>query len=145
MSESGFYMDTTKFDEDFKRLIKEAIPGLAAQGLFDAGQELLTAAEDEAPQTPYKTGDLRSSREVLKPEIGFNNIVVEVGYNCGYAAAVHEMDVYAHLDPLGMRTTGWTRTQVSQPGPKFIEAKMAKDPDRFMKVAADYILEHGGK
>jgi len=136
MSENGFYIDTKDFDEQFEKLVRETIPELAAEGLFDAGHELLNAADDEAPQTPYLTGDLRGAREVERPVITGSEISVRAGHNIEYAARLHED---------GSPDWNWNTSQVPNPGPKFIESKMAQNPDRFMKVAADYIADHGGK
>ncbi len=129
MSDSGFYLETTDFDKKFEALVRSVGNEVAAEGLFSGGQALLDAGENEGPQTPYKTGKLRSFRQVLPPEISEGRISVEAGYNSPYAARLHE----------GEPTWKFTTTQVPNPGPKFLESKMAGNARRFMAVCADYI------
>lgn len=133
--ETGFYLETTDFDKKFEALVRSVGGDVAAEGLFAAGQALLDAAQDQAPQTPYKEGDLWASREVKDPEVSEERISVEAGFNSKYAAYQHE----------GQRKEGthkvknYTKTQISSPGPKFLEKKMAGNAQRFMAVCADRI------
>ncbi len=129
MSESGFYLETEEFDRNFGALVRSAGGEAAAEGLFSGAQALLDASDDESPQTPYKTGELRASRQVLQPEISEDRISVTAGFNKKYAARMHEGEPFWK----------YTATQVPSPGPKFLEEKMAGNARRFMAVCADRI------
>jgi hypothetical protein len=140
MTGSGFYLESTDFEKRFKELVRSVSEKVAAEGLFSAGQALMTAADDEIPQVPYKTGDLRAARVVKDPEISAGRVSVDCGYNSKYAAYQHE----------GQRKDGshkvkeYTTTQVPGPGPKFLEKKMAGNAKRFMAIVADRIREKLG-
>jgi hypothetical protein len=131
MSERGFYMDFEDFDKNFEELVKSVSKELVQDGLFDAATALLEDADEENPQTPYKTGDLRSKRQVEKAMIKGDKIEVKAGYNMEYAARVHE----------GEPTWKWTTTQVSNPGPKFLEKKLFGNAKKYMQIVADYIRQ----
>ena len=135
MAKTGFFLETADFDKKFKALVNSVSHDVAAQGLFSAAHALLNAADDEIPQVPQKTGDLRASRLVQKPEISGDKVSVTAGFNSPYAAYQHE----------GERKDGshkvehYTTTMVPGPGPKFLEKKMAGNADKFMAIVADYI------
>lgn len=134
-NKTGFYVETADFDKKLKELVHSVSHDVAAQGLFSAANALLNAADDEIPQVPWKTGDLRASRQVKKPVISGDRVSVSCGYNSPYAAYQHE----------GQRKDGshkvknYTKTMVPGPGPKFLEKKMAGNPQRFMAIVADHI------
>jgi len=140
MKDTGFYLETTDFEKKFEELIRSVGERVAAEGLFSAGQALMTAADDEIPQTPYKTGDLRASRLVKDPVITGDKVSVSCGYNSIYAAYQHEGERKDHSH----KVENYTRTQVPGPGPKFLEKKMAGNAKRFMAIVADYIREKLG-
>ncbi len=141
MSEAtGFYLETADFDAKFKELVHSVGEEVAAQGLFTAAQAVLAAADDEIPQTPYKTGDLRAGRIVKEPEISANTVSVDYGYNSKYAAYQHE----GQRKDGSYKVKNYTTTQVPGPGPKFLEKKMAGDSRRFMAIVADYIRKKLG-
>lgn len=133
--EPGFYLETIDFEKKFEMIIKEAGEKLAAQGVYAAGTALLDAADNEPPQTPQELGNLRALRLVKDPEIVDGRISVQAGYNTPYAAYQHE----------GQRKDGshkvknYTTDIVAQPGAKFLESKMVREPRRFMAIVADYI------
>ncbi len=137
---TGFYVETAQFEKNFEALVREVSHEIAAEGLYSAGQALLNAADDEIPQTPQLTGDLRASRLVQKPEISQGRISVDAGYNSEYAAYQHE----------GERKDGshkvkeYTTDIVPNPGAKFLEKKMVSNAARFMAITADRIRKKLG-
>jgi hypothetical protein len=135
MGERAFYLDFEDFDEKFKELVNSVPKELAQAGLFDAATALLEDADEDNPQTPYKGGDLRASRRVEKATIKGDKITIRAGYNSEYAARLHE----------GEPTWKWTTTQVSNPGPKFLEKKMAGKAKKYMGIVADYIRQKLGE
>lgn len=138
--ESGFYIESADFEKNFEAFVRAAGQEAAARGLFTAAQAVLTAADDEIPQTPYLHGDLRASRQVLQPEITAEKIAVTFGYNSEYAAYQHE----------GQRKDGshvvkeYTTTRVPSPGAKFLQKKMAGNTRRFMAIVVDHIRRSTG-
>jgi len=152
---TGFYIDAkaTDFDEKFAEITKNVIPELAAKGLFNAANELLRDAIVEAPQAPKDKGDLWGSRMVIIPQIAGSqqgkagikvetkqstgrDIDVEAGFNSVYATRQHE------AEPGEFNYT--TTKGASRPGPKFLESKMARNKNKYMKITADTI-KAGGK
>lgn len=129
MSASRFFLDTVDFDKKFAEFIKTVPQEYGSQGLADAGFALLVDADDDNPQTPYKRGALRRSRKIEKPVIKSDAVSVNAGYNMVYAARLHE----------GEPTWKWTTTQVSNPGPKFLESKLVANARKYMQIAVDYI------
>lgn len=121
-------IDFTYFDKTFFPLVKNKIPDFTAKGIFNAAAEMLQDADKEAPQTPFKHGDLRGSKKIEKPEIKYNKISVEAGYNIKYAAKLHESD------PGQYRFV--PRKGITSPGRKWLEAKMAANKERYIKIAA---------
>ncbi len=138
--EGSFFVETADFDKKFEALIHSVSHEIAAKGLYDGGAALLDAADNEIPQTPQKSGDLRDSRLVKDPVITENQISVDAGYTKEYAAYQHE----------GERKDGshkvkeYTTDIVPNPGAKFLEKKLAGNAKRFMAVVADYIREKLG-
>jgi hypothetical protein len=138
IGKSGIYLDSKEFDANFEKLVHSVVPELARNGLYDAMQELLTDADNEAPQTPYLDGALRASRKIEKIAVSEGKIEVQGGYNSEYATYQHE----------GQRKDGshivehYTRTAVLQPGPKFIESKMVRWRNKYMKTCVDYIKKN---
>lgn len=129
MNNPNFFFDTVEFDRKFAEFIKTVPVEFATQGLADAAFALLVDADDDKPQAPYKTGDLRASRKIEKPTVTGSAVEVKAGYNMKYAARLHE----------GEPTWKWTTTQVSQPGPKFLESKLVANAKKYMGIAVDYI------
>lgn len=133
--ERAIFLETADFEAAFKELVRSVAHDVAGHGLTAAAHDLLAQADDEAPQTPYLTGDLRSQRQVEEPTITDYDVSVVAGYNSKYATYQHE----------GERKDGshvikeWTTTQVPQPGAKFLEKKMAGNAKRFMAICADAI------
>lgn len=131
MIESGYYIDTKDFDKKFNALVKKAIPEYAAKGAFDAMNELLSDAITKPPQAPKDIGDLWGSRIVKKAKEITKEILVEGGFNIKYARRHHEV-------PPG--TFKYTLTKgASQPGPKFLESKMAQFKEKYAWIIAEVI------
>jgi len=124
--DSGFKMDFSDFDKTFKHLVEKAIPEHAEKGLLGAGKLLLDDSDNEAPQTPFLTSALRGSGVVQKG----GPLMVQVVYNSEYATRQHEAEPGEF---------NYTKTHVTHPGPKFMESKMARHKDDYMRVVADEI------
>jgi|GEM_PF-3358825 len=124
-NKSSFSVDFRKFNKTFFPLVENKIPNFTAKGIFNAAAEMLQDADKDAPQTPFKHGDLRGSKKIEKPEIKYNKISVEAGYNIKYAAKLHEGQY--HFVP---------RKGITSPGRKWLESKMAAYKEKYMKIAA---------
>ena len=140
MAKTGFYLETADFDKKFKELVRSVSHEVAGQGLYSAAHALLNDADDEIPQVPYKTGDLRAARLVKDPVITGDKVSVSAGYNSPYAAYQHEGERKDHSHQVKQYTT----TQVPGPGPKFLEKKMAGNSKKYMAIVANYIREKLG-
>ena len=131
MIESGYYIDMTDFDKKFNNLMKNAIPEYAAKGAFDAMNELLRDAIVHPPQAPKDIGDLWGSVIVEKAKEVAKEILIEGGFNIKYARRHHE------IEP---GTFNYTLTKgASQPGPKFLESKMAQFKEKYAWIIAETI------
>ncbi len=132
---SSFGIDFKKFDKTFFPLVENKIPSFTAKGIFNAAAEMLQDADKKAPQTPYWHGDLRGSKKVEKPEIKYNKISVEAGYNIKYAAKLHESEPgQYHFVP---------RKGILNPGRKWLESKMVAYKEKYIKIAAMTIKNMG--
>lgn len=123
-------LDTLDFDAKFKELMDKSMPEDIRKGLIEAGKDLLGFAEDRAPKTPWKDGDLRSFGKVEPIMDGSLVTGVSVGYNIIYAARLHE----------GERSWEWTQEKAGGGvGPKFLETKLWTYGRELMKTVADYL------
>lgn len=136
MSETGLYLDFSDFDKKFYNLVKNAIPEDARKGLFDAMNELLSDAITKPPQAPKDIGDLWGSiADTVKVETKGKELSVSGGFNIKYARRHHEV-------PPG--TFKYTTTKgASQPGPKFLQSKMAMYFKKYMEIIAETIRRRG--
>jgi len=123
---TGFSVDFSDFDKKFMRIVTIAIPSAGARGLKKSAAYLLRDAILERPTVPKKSGNLRRTQKVEKPELK-PDISVEAGFAADYAAAVHEMPSSNDFTEPGS-------------GPKFLEAKLIRNKEKYMKIAADEIL-----
>jgi len=124
---TGFTVDFSDFDKKFMRIVLTAIPSAGARGLKKSAAYLLRDAIKERPTVPKKSGNLRRTQQVDNPKIEHGEVSIEAGFAADYAAKVHEMpDTYNFTEP--------------DSGPKFLEAKMIKNKEKYMKIAADEIL-----
>lgn len=129
--ETGLYVDFSKFDKKFRKLVKNAYPNDARKGLFNAMNELLSDAITKPPQAPKDIGDLWGSRIVEKPKETGKEESVEGGFNIKYAARHHEV---------APGTFKYTTTKgASQPGPKYLQSKMAMFLKKYMEIVAETI------
>jgi len=145
---SGIKFDMSDFLKKTKELSRKIIPELAERGIATAGMQLLNDAIMEQPTVPIKEGWLRGSGSVFvqnklcyvspfgKPEmsakdcaesIGPGQIVGVVGFNVPYAARLHEGIDFHFTEPSS--------------GPKFLESKLLRNKDRYMKIIANTIKE----
>ena len=127
MSKSGFSLDFKDFDKKTERIIKQAMPKAAADGLRQAGQEWKLDADNVPPKTPHLEGFLRGSGEVSKAKVKGQSIDVEVTYDEPYAARWHEAEP---------GTVKWSEPGV---GPKYLESKAIRFKRKYMAIAAEVI------
>jgi len=124
---SGAIMvDTTSFDKEFVRIVNEAMPELAAQGLQQQAFQMIKYAIVEEPRCPHDTGRLWNSNQVDKPEIKRDRVGVRLGFNVSYAAEVHEA-------PAGRK---W---KLPGAGPKYLETKLISHREEVMEKTAEFI------
>ena len=121
-------MDFKDFNKGFKLIIEKTVPDLAQAGLFKAGALLIRDAIMEEPKAPHLKGHLWRSQKIEKLEEGDKIIGVQVGFDVPYAARLHEAP----------NNWNWT---LDGSGPKFLEAKMATNPNKYIEPAATHIRE----
>lgn len=124
--ETGFTVDFSDFDKKFTQIVNSAIPSAGARGLKKSAAFLLRDAILETPTVPKKSGNLRRTQQVNEPTL-MPDIAVEAGFAAEYAAKVHEMpSTYNYTEPGS--------------GPKYLEKKLIKNKEKYMKKVADHIL-----
>ena len=127
MAETGFTVDFSDFEKNFERIVKSAIPAAGARGLQKGAAFLLRDAILETPTVPKKLGNLRRTQQVNKPKISSKETSVEAGFAADYAAKVHEMPDTNNFTEPGS-------------GPKYLETKLIRNKEKYMKITADQIL-----
>ena len=133
--ETGLFLDFSDFNKKFYTLVKDAIPEDAQKGTFNAMNELLNDSITKPPQAPKDIGDLWGSRIVEKPKKSGKDVVVVGGFNIKYAARHHEV---------APGTFKYTTTKgASQPGPKYMQSKMAMFFKKYMEIIAETIRRRG--
>lgn len=134
--ETGIYLDTTDFDQKFKQIVTAGIPGDSQKGLFNAMNELLNDSITKPPQAPKDIGDLWGSvAGTVKVETKYKKLSVQGGFNIKYAHRHHEV---------APGTYKYTITKgASQPGPKFMQSKMAQYGKKYMEIVAETIRRRG--
>ena len=143
----GFTVDFSDFEKRFKVIVENAIPEEAGKGLFKAGNQLLKDAVEKAPQAPKDIGDLWGSKRVTEAKIERGEIKLVCGFNIKYAARWHEISPsnISKKDILGRVMSGhwpihWTTNKgAASPGPKYLESKMVKHKEDYMKIVAEHI------
>jgi len=123
---TGFTVNLSDFDKKFIRIVEVAIPSAGARGLKKSAAFLLRDAILETPTVPKKFGNLRRTQKVDNPKLR-PEISVEAGFSADYAAKVHEMPDTNNFTEPGS-------------GPKYLEMKMIRNKEKYMKIAADEIL-----
>lgn len=123
-------IDFMDFDRGFAKVAEKVSEKEAGKGLFKAGNQLLRDAEEEQPYAPYELGDLRGSGRTTKAEVKEGEVFVVAGFNIKYAARWHE------LTPEEDGKISWT---TPGSGRKYLESKMARYKDKYMKIVAMHI------
>ena len=134
----GMTIDPTDFEKGFKALTEKALPETISKGLFKAGSQLIIDAIEEQPYVPFDEGHLRGSGKVTKAEVSEAAVEVNAGFNKEYAARWHE------LTPEEDAKINWT---LKGSGRKYLESKMLRYKDDYMKIVAKHIqnvLDKGG-
>ena len=122
-----FSVNFNDFNRKFFNIVKNAIPGDAADGLREAGQEWKIDADTVPPKTPHLEGGLRGSGKVSKAEIKGKSINVKVSYDTPYAKKWHEAEP---------GTINWSETGV---GPKYLESKAVMFMKKYMAIVSEVI------
>lgn len=130
----GFFFNTSEFDRNFQKVTKDVIPPSAEKGLFNAAAELIHDSKSEPPQAPRDIGDLWGSGIVQKPKSSPSEISVKCGFTEKYAHRHHEV-------PPGTYKYTITPGVCDQPGPKFMESKMIKNKEKYIKIVAETIKD----
>lgn len=152
----GMTLDISDFAKGFKKLVEQSAPEAIDKGLFMAGVELLHDAIYVSRGAPKEIGDLWASGSIqgagaiinvpngqaVTPPSGFRSmqeaeqVSIAAGFNIEYAAYVHE----------GQRKDGshkikwWTYTKgAHDPGPKYLESKMASKADKYKWIVGEYL------
>ena len=130
------YVDSSDFDKKFDDLVKKAIPGDAQKGLFEAMNELLSDSITKPPQAPKDIGDLwGSTAGTVKVETKHKLLSVSGGFNIKYAHRHHEVEPGTYKYTIS--------DKCKQPGPKFMQSKMAQYGKKYMGIVAEVIRRRG--
>ena len=132
MAKTGMTYNTKDFDIKFPRVCNKEIPEASAKMAYKVAGMVLRDAILEKPRAPHKTGNLWRSQKVEQPKILKGEINIELGFDADYAAAVHERPAYK--DP-----------SMAGSGPKFLEAKLIKNKEKYMAEIARGMQGPGGK
>ena len=130
---SGMTFDTKDFDIKFPRVCNKEIPEAAANKAYKVAGMVIRDAILEEPRAPHSKGGgtLWRSQKIEQPQIKAGEITIECGFDVEYAAAVHEMPA----------NTNWTMVGS---GPKFLEAKLIKNKEKYMAEIARGMQGPGG-
>lgn len=142
---TGFSLDTRDFDIKFPIVTDKKIPRAAARGFQKTGAMVIRDSIIEEPKVPKSRGvtkeggkrgqgpgHLRRSQKIEHPHIRLGEISIEVGFDADYAAIVHEMPA----------SNIWTTPGT---GPKFLEAKLIKHKEKYMRNTADEIKRESNR
>lgn len=132
MAKTGMTLNTKDFDIKFPRVCNKEIPQAAAQGSYFVAGMVIHDAILEEPRAPHKTGNLWRSQKIEEPQIRAGEVSIELGFDADYAAAVHEMPA-PYKDP-----------SMEGSGPKFLEAKLIKNKEKYVAKIATNIKRKGG-
>jgi len=129
--QTGLYLDTGEFMEGFEKYVKKH-PEITAEALFKkVGPRVIADAIEVEPRAPHLWGELWKSQRILEPVIKKNEIFFFVGFNIIYATYLHE----------GLETWHWT---LPGSGPKYLEAKLERFADEYLKLVAEHVDEAVG-
>ena len=123
MAKTGMTLNTRDFDIKFPDVCNKQIPEAASTSFYKVAGMVISDAILEEPRAPHKTGNLWRSQLIEAPQIKAGEIGIELGFDSEYAAAVHEMP----------SNVNWTMTGS---GPKFLEAKLIKNKEKYMAELA---------
>lgn len=116
--------NTKDFDIKFPRVINKEIPEAGANSAFKVAGMVIRDAILEEPRVPHKTGNLWRSQKIESPKIERGEITIELGFDAEYAAAVHEMPA------------PYQKPTMTGSGPKYLEAKLIKNKEKYMAEIA---------
>jgi hypothetical protein len=125
-------VDFSDFEKGLMKLVKESEPRETAKGLFKAGIRLIKDAIDMKPYVPFDEGNLRGSGRTDPARVTKSGAEVTVGFNKEYAARWHE------LTPQEDAKINWS---LEGSGRKYLESKMGKFKDDYMKIVADHLAK----
>ena len=141
-NKTAFTMDTKDFDISFKKIMEKTIPGAEEEGLMNMAPFIIRDAIVEEPTVPKSKGitkggtrsatpgHLRRSQKIEKPKRRHKEVSIEIGFNTPYAAKMHEMPA----------NTNWS---TAGSGPKFLETKLVKNKEKYLKMIAETIRKKG--
>ena len=131
MVKTGMTFDTKDFDVKLPRVINKEIPEESASMAYKVAAMVIRDAILEEPRAPHKTGNLWRSQKIERPKIEKGEITIELGFDADYAAAVHEMP----------SNVNWT---MAGSGPKYLEAKLIKNKEKYMAEIAEGLRRKAG-
>ena len=131
---TGMTLDTKDFDIRFPRVMNKEIPEAGARMEYRVAGMVIRDAILEEPRAPHSKGGgtLWRSQKIEQPQIKAGEITIELGFDVEYAAIVHEMP----------DNTNWTMTGS---GPKYLEAKLIKNKEKYMAEIARGMQGPGGR
>jgi len=131
---TGMTFDTKDFDIKFPRVCNKEIPEAGARMEYRVAGMVIRDAILEEPRAPHSKGGgtLWRSQKIEQPQIKAGEITIELGFDVEYAAIVHEMPA----------NTNWTMTGS---GPKYLEAKLIKNKEKYMAEIAKGMQGPGGR
>lgn len=141
----GVGFDATELYATLKRLDGDISEKTVAVGLFQAANALLKDAIYMTPMAPKDVGDLRGSARTMggegvlhkrgdshRPIKSGKDLSVVCGFNIEYAAKWHEVPE--------SRKINWTTDKgASNPGPKYLEKKLAIFGKRYTEIIGEYV------
>lgn len=154
MSKIEFKIDTSEFDEKFKKLMRATIPELQERGMGGAMLALMGDCVMEVPTVPVDEGTLRGSasifvqNEFIKDSSDLpkakggkavknhsepkkpHRLVGVIGFNTPYAAKMHEGVDFHFQEPSS--------------GAKYLESKLLRNGKSYMKEIAG-VIRGGGE
>ena len=128
---TSFSLDTKDFDIRCGHVTEKTMPEAAAKAVFQTGAMVIRDAILEEPRAPWKSGHLWREQKIEQPKIDHGEISVELGFDTPYAARLHEAP------------DNWNWTLPGS-GPKYLEAKLIKNKEKYMANVAEKIRQAGG-
>lgn len=143
----GVGFDASELMATLKRLDGDITTQMVGRGLFQAANALLKDAIYVKPMAPKDVGDLRGSARTMgadgvlhktgnryRPIASNKELSVACGFNIVYAAKWHEVSEDKKIH--------WTTDKgASDPGPKYLEKKMAIFGKRYTEIIGEFVAE----